>query len=77
MLALGRGLQLDLVALNGNMPDLRLPAEMSTRDALSVMLTDGGGRALVLDGERPLGIASVDAISALLADASPHPGDAA
>ncbi|MEA2219229.1 MAG: osmoprotectant transport system ATP-binding protein [Solirubrobacteraceae bacterium] len=62
--------QLDLPQPNGHRPDLRLPAAMSARDALSVLLTAGGGDALVVgDSERVLGIASVAALGGLLSGA--------
>jgi osmoprotectant transport system ATP-binding protein len=62
--------QLDLPQLDGDRPDLSLPATMSARDALSVLLTAGGGDALVVgDGDRPLGIVSVAAVGGLLANA--------
>jgi osmoprotectant transport system ATP-binding protein len=62
--------QLDLAQLDGDRPDLCLPATMSARDALSVLLTAGGGDALVVgEGDRPLGIVSVAALGGLLADA--------
>jgi osmoprotectant transport system ATP-binding protein len=62
--------QLDLPRLEGDRPDLCLPATMSARDALSVLLTAGGGDALVAEeGDRPLGIVSVAALGGLLADA--------
>jgi osmoprotectant transport system ATP-binding protein len=72
--------ELDLPEPNGRRPDLRLPASMSARDALSVLLTAGGGDALVLaEDARVLGLISVAALGGLLADARPaavevHPG---
>jgi osmoprotectant transport system ATP-binding protein len=65
-LALSRLADLDLAAVNGNRPALRLPAEMSVRDALSAMLAADGADALVVDDERELGIASVQAVADLL-----------
>ena len=53
-------------AVNGNRPALRLPADMSVRDALSAMLAADGSDALVVDDERELGIASVQAVAGLL-----------
>jgi osmoprotectant transport system ATP-binding protein len=62
--------QLELPQPNGHRPDLRLPAAMSARDALSVLLTAGGGDALVVgEGERVLGIASVSTLGGLLSGA--------
>jgi osmoprotectant transport system ATP-binding protein len=62
--------QLELPQPNGHRPDLHLPAEMSARDALSVLLTAGGGDALVVgEGEKVVGIASVAALGNLLSDA--------
>jgi osmoprotectant transport system ATP-binding protein len=72
--------ELDLPQPNGHHPELRLPASMSARDALSVLLTAGGGDALVLaEDARVLGLISVAALGGLLADARPaavevHPG---
>jgi osmoprotectant transport system ATP-binding protein len=65
-LALARLADLDLAAVNGAHPELRLPAEMSVRDALSAMLAADGADALVVDDERELGIASVQAVADLL-----------
>jgi osmoprotectant transport system ATP-binding protein len=62
--------QLELPQPNGQRPELRLPATMSARDALSVLLTAGGGDALVIgDADRVLGVASVAALGGLLSDA--------
>ncbi|HEX4344263.1 MAG TPA: ABC transporter ATP-binding protein [Solirubrobacteraceae bacterium] len=62
--------QLELPQPNGNRPDLRLPASMSARDALSVLLTAGGGDALVVgEADRVHGVASVAALGGLLSDA--------
>ncbi len=58
---------LDLVTPNGHRPTLRLPSATTARDALSLMLTDGAGDALVVgDDEQVLGIASVDLLGGLL-----------
>jgi osmoprotectant transport system ATP-binding protein len=58
---------LELGALNGARPALRLPARMSVRDGLSAMLLSEDRVALVVDGEdRELGLASVDAVASLL-----------
>ncbi|MEN3282930.1 MAG: osmoprotectant transport system ATP-binding protein [Solirubrobacteraceae bacterium] len=66
-LALARLRDLDLAAVNGQHPLLRLPAEMSVRDALSEMLAADGAPALVIDDERELGVASVQSVGDLLA----------
>jgi osmoprotectant transport system ATP-binding protein len=64
--------ELDLPQPNGHRPELRLPASMSARDALSVLLTAGGGDALVVaEDDRVLGLTSVAALGGLLADARP------
>jgi osmoprotectant transport system ATP-binding protein len=65
-LALSRLSELDLDAVNGRRPDLRLPAGMTVRDALSEMLASAGSDALVVDDGRELGIATLDAVAGLL-----------
>jgi osmoprotectant transport system ATP-binding protein len=66
-LALSRLGDLQLDALNGHRPALRLPATMTVRDALSAMLTADGAQAVVVDDEHELGIVSVQAVADLLA----------
>jgi hypothetical protein len=45
---------------------------MSARDALSALLTDGGGGALVVeDGDRIRGVATIETLGQLLSAASP------
>jgi osmoprotectant transport system ATP-binding protein len=62
--------QLELAQPDGRPPELRLPAAMSARDALSVLLTAGGGDALVVgEDEQVLGLASVATLGAVLSDA--------
>jgi osmoprotectant transport system ATP-binding protein len=56
----------ELVAVNGHRPALRLPQETTARDALSGMLSAARHEALVVEGDRELGIASVDSVAALL-----------
>ncbi len=56
----------ELAALNGRRPELRLSQDTTARDALSAMLSASRHEALVIDGERELGIASVDGVAALL-----------
>jgi osmoprotectant transport system ATP-binding protein len=64
--------ELELPQPNGDRPDLRLPVTMSARDALSVLLTAGGGDALVVaNDDRIVGLTSVASLGALLADARP------
>jgi osmoprotectant transport system ATP-binding protein len=64
--------ELELPQPNGHSPTLRLPATMSARDALSALLTDGGGGALVVtEGGSVRGIATIDALGRLLSDATP------
>ena len=61
-------LRLDTLALpppDGLPPPTRLPAGASLRDALDAVLGAPDGRALVLDGERPLGVLDADAIRRL------------
>jgi osmoprotectant transport system ATP-binding protein len=65
-LALSRLADLELADLNGYLPELRLPGSMSARDALSEMLSAATQEALVVDGDREIGIASVDSVAALL-----------
>jgi osmoprotectant transport system ATP-binding protein len=64
--------ELELPMPNGYSPTLRLPATMTARDALSALLTDGGGGALVVaEGGTVRGIATIDALGRLLSDATP------
>src|SRR5437764_207940 len=66
-LALSRLGELELRAVNGSRPALRLPDAMTVRDALSAMLTADGAEALVVDGEnRELGIVTVQTVADLL-----------
>jgi osmoprotectant transport system ATP-binding protein len=58
--------ELKLAEPNGDRPALRLQKDVSVRDALSMMLASDDHHALVLDGDMPLGIASVDLIADLL-----------
>jgi osmoprotectant transport system ATP-binding protein len=57
---------LELVAPNGHRPELRLARTTSARDALSAMLGAERQEALVVDGDRELGIATVGSVAALL-----------
>ena len=52
--------------VDGDVPSLRLPATMTARDALSTMLAHDNAEALVVDGDRELGVASVQSIAELL-----------
>jgi len=62
--------ELELPQPGGAPPELRLPAAMSARDALSVLLTAGGGDALVVgEGDEVLGVTSVAGLGDLLTDA--------
>jgi osmoprotectant transport system ATP-binding protein len=64
--------ELELPQPNGHSPSLRLPDTMSARDALSALLTDGGGGALVVEaGGAIRGIATIDELGRLLSDATP------
>jgi osmoprotectant transport system ATP-binding protein len=63
--------ELELPQPNGHSPTLRLPGTMSARDALSALLTDGGGGALVVDGDRIRGVATIETLGHLLSAASP------
>jgi osmoprotectant transport system ATP-binding protein len=65
-LALSRLGELELVSINGRRPELRLPAGMTVRDALSAMLASDRAEALVVDDGRELGIATLDAVAGLL-----------
>ena len=66
-LALSRLADLDLQALNGHRPALRLPDAMTVRDALSAMLTADGTEALVVDGDdHEVGIVTVQDVADLL-----------
>jgi osmoprotectant transport system ATP-binding protein len=56
----------ELAALNGHRPELRLDQDTTARDALSAMLSTARLEALVVDGDRELGIVSVDGVAALL-----------
>jgi len=59
--------ELELVAVNGHHPDLRLPSSTTARDALSAMLGTSQHEAIVLgEDSRELGIVSVDSVAALL-----------
>ena len=61
--------ELELARPNGARPDLRLPAEMSARDALSVLLTAGADDALVVgEADEVLGVTSIAALGGLLSD---------
>ena len=66
-LALSRLADMDLEPADGVAPSLRLPASMSVRDALSEMLAADAAPALVVDGDRELGVASVQSVADLLA----------
>jgi len=66
-LALSRLADMDLEPADGAATALRLPASMSVRDALSEMLAADAAPALVVDGDRELGVASVQAVADLLA----------
>jgi osmoprotectant transport system ATP-binding protein len=71
-LALARLTDLHLVSVNGARAPLRLPATMTVRDALSAMLAADGADALVVDGDRELGIATLQAVADLVSrEASP------
>jgi osmoprotectant transport system ATP-binding protein len=65
-LSLARLSDLELASVNGSHPALRLPATMSVRDALSQMLAAEGGDALVVDGERELGVVTLQAVAGLV-----------
>jgi osmoprotectant transport system ATP-binding protein len=63
--------ELELPRPNGHNPSLRLPDTMTARDALSALLTDGGGGALVVEaGGAIRGIATIDALGQLLTGAT-------
>jgi osmoprotectant transport system ATP-binding protein len=71
-LSLARLSDLELASLNGDRPELRLPGSMTVRDALSAMLAASGADALVVDGERELGIATLQSVAGLVSqEASP------
>jgi osmoprotectant transport system ATP-binding protein len=64
--------ELELPKPNGHSPALRLPDTMTARDALSALLTDGGGGALVVEESGEIrGIATIDTLGRLLTDARP------
>jgi CBS domain containing-hemolysin-like protein len=65
-LALASLRDLELLSLNGARPSLRLPAEMSVRDALSEMLAADGSDAVVVDAGRELGIVTLKAVADLV-----------
>jgi osmoprotectant transport system ATP-binding protein len=73
--------ELELPKPNGHSPNLRLPDTMTARDALSALLTDGGGGALVVEDDGKIrGIATIDALGRLLTNGSapaPEPAAAA
>jgi osmoprotectant transport system ATP-binding protein len=63
--------ELELPQPNGHSPTLRLPGTMSARDALSALLTDGGGGALVVEEDGGIrGIATIDELGRLLTSSS-------
>jgi osmoprotectant transport system ATP-binding protein len=69
--------ELDLARPNGSSPALRLPGTMSARDALSALLTDGGGGALVVEQDGSVrGVATIETLARLLSDARPDPAAA-
>jgi osmoprotectant transport system ATP-binding protein len=73
-LALTKLADLDLVQPNGLRADgQRVPLETSVRDALSLMLTAGGGPLTVVDGERVAGLLTMDLVGGVLTDAEPEP----
>jgi osmoprotectant transport system ATP-binding protein len=64
--------ELELPKPNGHSPSLRLPDTMTARDAVSALLTDGGGGALVVgDGGAVRGIATIETLGGLLTNATP------
>jgi osmoprotectant transport system ATP-binding protein len=65
-LSLARLSDVELTSVNGQRPELRLPSSMSVRDGLSAMLAAHGSDALVLDGERELGIVTLQAVAGLV-----------
>src|SRR4051794_27011311 len=58
--------ELELDSVNGQSPTLRLAASTSVRDALSEMLAADGTDALVVDGDRELGVATLQGVAALI-----------
>ena len=72
-LALRRIADVALIPVNGTPPDvLRLHAETSLRDALSLMLSEGSREALVLDErEEAAGVLTLDQLTTLLAERPP------
>jgi osmoprotectant transport system ATP-binding protein len=73
-LALTKLADLDLIQPNGLRADgQQVPLETSVRDALSLMLTAGGGPLTVVDGERVAGLLTIDLVEGVLADAEPDP----
>jgi osmoprotectant transport system ATP-binding protein len=58
---------IELEPMNGHV-EPTAPLDTSLRDALSLMLTHAGGQLVALDGDgRPVGVATVDAVSRALA----------
>ena len=73
-LALTTLADLNLIQPNGLRADgQRVPLETSVRDALSLMLTAGGGPLTVVDGDRVAGLLTIDLVGSVLADAEPEP----
>jgi osmoprotectant transport system ATP-binding protein len=76
-LSLTRVSELELLdpdpAVNGH----RVNVETSVRDALSLMLTVGGRPLTVVDGDRVVGVVTMELVEQLLADAQPDPEAAA
>jgi osmoprotectant transport system ATP-binding protein len=74
-LALTTLADLDLVEPNGLPANgQRVPLQTSVRDALSVMLTAGGGPLTVVDGERVAGLLTMDLVGGVLTDGDRRPG---
>jgi len=81
-LALTKVAELKLTEPNGLRPDLRadgarrVSAETSVRDALSLMLTEGGEPLTVVDGDgRVEGLLTLGAIEQLLSDEAAEPAE--
>jgi osmoprotectant transport system ATP-binding protein len=58
--------ELDLEPFNGSGNGLRLDAATTVRDALSEMLAAGAAGAVVVDGERELGLATLKSVADLV-----------